>query len=85
MEAAVIQTMSQTEITLLDFAALAGALLVGVLAVFLWVSFSKNKRKRKRKHHGHGRLKPTLSELGGLPPLRPADEKPPAENPPFDP
>lgn len=85
MVAIVIQDLSQTGFTWLSFIAIVGAVIFGVAAVFFWVLFFQKKRKRKRRHHGHDRIKPTLAEVRGLPPVRTGDEKLPEENPPFDP
>jgi len=69
----------------LNFAAMAGALLLGALGVLIWIVMSRKKRRRKyRKHHEHRgerKANPTLAEVGGLPPLRAAEN--PADQPPL--
>jgi hypothetical protein len=85
MEAIVMQDLSQAAFSWISFFAIVGAVIFGVAAVFFWIQFFRTKRKRKRRHHGHDRIKPTLAEVGGLPPVRTDDPKHPAENPPFDP
>jgi len=84
MEAIVIQSLSENGFSWFNFFALTGAVVIGVAAVFFWILFFQKKRKRKRKHSGHGRIKPTLAEVRGLPPVRSQDEKVPVENPPLD-
>ncbi len=72
---------------LLNFGAMAAAMLIAVSAAFYWVTTHQRKRKRKRKHHGHGRINPTRAEVGGMPPPRSeteADNRSDAHSP-FDP
>ena len=85
MQAVAIQPLSHYPFTWLDFLALLGATILGVASVLLWRQLFKAKRKRKRKHPGHGRSKPTLAEIGGLPPKRSNYEEPPEDTVPFDP
>jgi hypothetical protein len=60
-----------------------GALTIGAVAVFCWVIFFQKKRRRKRKHRGHERVKPTLAQVGGLPPVRKPGETRRDDNPSF--
>jgi hypothetical protein len=85
MQAVAIQTLSQAEFSWLDFFALLGAVILGVAVVVLWRLAFQGKPKRKRRHPGHGRTKPTLAEMGGLPPKRSHDEQAAEDDPPFDP
>jgi hypothetical protein len=63
---------------------LVAAVVLGFLAFFFWSLAFQKKRRRKRKHRGHGRIKPTLAQVGGLPPVRQEDDSHDG-NPPFDP
>jgi hypothetical protein len=65
-------------------AALIVAVVLGFFAFFFYALAFQKKRRRKRKHRGHGRLKPTLSQVGGLPPIR-HEEDSQSGNQPFDP
>lgn len=70
----------------ISFSLMVAAVLLGAFAVFCWAVFFQKKRKRKRRHRGHGRIKPTLAEMGGLPPLRRHEEEVHhGDDPPFDP
>jgi len=80
MVAILLQSLPETGFSWFNFLALVGALILGVLAVFFWILLAQKKRKRKRRHPGHDRIKPTLAEIRGLPPVRTHDEKIPAEN-----
>ena len=68
------------------FLIMTGALLVGVVAVLIWVLLSRGKpprhhhRKRRRNFHEPRKANPTLAETGGLPPPR-VSGNPPAEPP----
>ncbi len=70
MEASVVDNLSPSGFQVLNFVAMAAAMLIAVVAAWLFSLYYKKKRKRKRKHQGHGRINPTLAELGGLPPPR---------------
>jgi hypothetical protein len=63
----------------LDFLALAGGMLLGILGVLIWFLFFRKKRKRKRRQHQHEQRasNPTLANTGGLPPKRDPDEQTP--------
>ena len=69
----------------LNFLAMAGALVLGVLGVLIWtVKFRKRRRRKYKKHHAHRgerKLNPTLAQTEGLPPFRESDK--PREQPPF--
>jgi hypothetical protein len=65
-------------------AALIVAVVLGFLAFFFWTLAFQKKHRRKRKHRGHGRIKPTLAQVGGLPPIR-HEEKTGSGPQPFDP
>ncbi len=84
MQAIADLTLSQAGSQWLYYLAVFASVIVGTVAVFIWVLFFKTKRRRKRKHHGHGRIRPTLAESGGLPPLREDYEKPSDPPTPFD-
>ena len=63
----------------LNFLAMAGGMLLGILAVLIWFLFFRKKRKRKRRQHHHEQRlsNPTLAKTGGLPPKRDPDQPPP--------
>jgi hypothetical protein len=85
MFATVVDKIAHPSLPWLSLFAIAASVLFGVLAVFFWAQVFKKKRKRKRKHHGHGRINPTLSEVGGLPPVRRPGERLPDDPGPSDP
>jgi hypothetical protein len=68
----------------LNFLAMAGGMLLVASGTLIWyVVFRKGRKPRKRKrrqHHEHRTLNPTLSQTGGLPPVR-KEEKPDAPAP----
>ena len=70
MLATIVDNLSPGGFQVLNFAAMALAMIVAVTAAWLFSVYHTKKRKRKRKHHGHGRINPTRAELGGLPPPR---------------
>jgi len=70
MQATIVDNLSPGGFQVLNFAAMALAMLIAVTAAWLFSVYHTKKRKRKRKHHGHGRINPTRAELGGLPPPR---------------
>jgi hypothetical protein len=71
MVASILNNLSPGAFQFLNFATVAGAIIIAVTAALLVSSYHKKKRKRKRRHHGHDRINPTRAELGGLPPPRP--------------
>jgi O-antigen/teichoic acid export membrane protein len=85
MFALVIENLNQIGFPWPVFWGLVAAVLMGLVAVFFWVLFFKNKKKRKRKHRGHRRIKPTLAQSGGLPPVRQPGERHYHNSQPFDP
>jgi len=70
MDASIVDNLSPGGFQVLNFAAMAGAMIIAVTAAWLFSVYHKKKRKRKRKHQGHGRINPTRAETGGLPPPR---------------
>jgi hypothetical protein len=71
---------------LLNFLAMAGGMLLVASGTLIWYfAFRKGRKPRKRKHRHHHRkhraLNPTLSQTGGLPPVR-KEEKTDAPAPP---
>ena len=75
MEATIVDNLSPGGFQVLNFAAMAVAMIIAVTAAWLFSVYHKKKRKRKRKHQGHGRINPTRAELGGLPPPRTTDRR----------
>jgi len=64
----------------LIFIAILLAVGIGIACFILWVFMfrkSGGKAKRKRRSRHHRKHNPTLSESGGLPPKRDANQPPP--------
>jgi hypothetical protein len=82
MVASFLDNLSPGGFQLLNFAALAAAMLFAVTVAWLYASYHRKKRKRKRRHQGHDRINPTRAELGGLPPPRNKSERGNRSDPP---
>jgi len=66
-----------------DFFIMLGAFAFVATGALVWIFFFRKpkRRRRKRRHrHEHRSLNPTLSQSGGLPPVR-LEEKPPRQPP----
>jgi hypothetical protein len=62
-----------------DFFIMAGAIALVAIGALIWVFFLRKpgRRRRRKSHHRHGRRlsNPTLAQNGGLPPVRPEEER----------
>ena len=81
MMASSLENLSPITYQWLYLGAMALAMVLGAIAVFIWVKYVPKRRKRKRRHHGHGRVNPTRAETGGLPPPKPSADAAASRNP----
>jgi len=63
----------------LIFVAILLAVGIGIACFIIWLFMfrkSAKKNRRKRRHRHHRQHNPTLSETGGLPPIRESNQPP---------
>jgi hypothetical protein len=59
-----------------DFFIMAGVFALVAISALIWAYFIRkrggNRRHKRRRQHNEHRPNPTLAQIGGLPPARPA-------------
>jgi hypothetical protein len=83
MSVILLSMLTPGEMQWLDFLAVFGAFALVAIATLVWYFRLRNRKIRRRKHHHHRRrIKPTLAETGGLPPVRKTENPPGTSSPP---
>ena len=62
-----------------DFFIMAGSILLVAIGALIWTFFLRKRKPRRRRksshHHEHRLPNTTLAQDGGLPPVRPEEER----------